>query len=524
MQADTPTNYKTLDQEKQSISFLTKKKEDVETQIKINQILKDNNIKYLDDIDSMAPSSDKVLLTHYGNEHNTSYNMYVPFLLPKAPSRMVAIKHKDISELFSIEVLESTNAEELEQFNIETPTEEQLNHTRYNSSFNIDYEYIKNLSQDNNLNEFQIDEMKRLRREQANKITHAEALNKYYIHEIIHFNEGIKEEYIRNLSEQQVLAHYQRNIDKLHEELDQINNSIFHIKNKNSGSQLSLLQSPSHLYSGTQGLEKKEKLSKVFNTNNIDFNTINLMFKHTAPDVYHKIEESKEKESKQHTIIKYIKENQEQILNYIIGAKLNKLEDMIFNAFRFLAIKAYQLGQVDSPDRKITIKTSDLYKLCNITQKKRGGYDTKQKRNIKESLRQESNLLKRLFYEIDESFITTSFIKYLYWNNDNTVTFEIDSMFFVNEENLSYFFEDIEGRNRLISRMPKSKSAYILHKYLSYSFKSAKQEFNVNTLLEQSGLIKSYYKHPERTLQNLQKILDIMFEEKTIIKDKPTII
>ena len=30
-----PTNYKTLDQERQSIQYLTKKKEDVETQIKM---------------------------------------------------------------------------------------------------------------------------------------------------------------------------------------------------------------------------------------------------------------------------------------------------------------------------------------------------------------------------------------------------------------------------------------------------------------------------------------------------------
>ena len=535
MKKNKITKYNTLDEAREAIEYLTEKKQKIENQIKINQILKDNNTRTLDDIDSMTPSTDKALLTYNGNEPNTSYDSCIPVMLPKAPTKIVEIKHKNINqgELFKIAVLEDTNIDELVRFNITKPTEEDLSHIRYNASLHIDYEYINSIPENSRLVEIQ-----KLRKEQADKITHTEALNIYYKNEIHLFNEEIKKEYLRNLSRQEVHVHYQRNIDKLYEDLEQISNLIFQIQNKNSGSQLSLLQSPSHLYSGTQGLEKKEKLSKVFNTNNIDFNAIHLMFKHTAPDVYHKIEESKENESNQHTIKNYIKENQEQILNYIIGAKLNNLEDMIFNAFRFLAIRVYQLGQVDLPYRKITIKTSDLYKLCNVTQKtrsvydtKRGvydtkldGYDTRQKRKIKEYLKQESNLLKRLFYEIDNSFITTSFIKYLYWNDDNTVTFEIDSMFFVNEENLSYFSEDIEGRNRLISRMPTSKPAYILHKYLSYSLKSAKQEFNVNTLLEQSGLNKSYDNHPERTLQNLQKILDVMFEEKTIIKDKPTII
>jgi hypothetical protein len=321
---------------------------------------------------------------------------------------------------------------------------------------------------------------------------------------------------------QTITRYYQSTITKLKEYTNEISQLLIILKQQLEIPSLTLIQSPNHLYSSTKGLKQNKKLID-FATQSSDFAVIKLLFKNIAPEIYVELEKEIAAEDKRNAIQSYITQNSEEIIDYISGEKLKKTEDIIFSAFRALAIKAFQLQEVDSPDRKITVKTSDFFRLCNLKNRKEGGYDTNQKTKIKELLKQESNLLKPIFYENGKSFVVTSFIKYLYWNNDNTITFEIDSMFFVNKEDgLSFFCEDIEGRNRLTSEMPNSDPAYKLHKYFSYALKSPTQEFNVTLLLQKSGLIESYNKgQRKRALDDLQKILNTMFEVNTITKDKP---
>jgi len=346
----------------------------------------------------------------------------------------------------------------------------------------------------------------------------------YYLVGILHKNYQSYANLQKNSFEfhQRVTECYRSDITKLEQNIYETSQLLIILKQQLETPRIFLIQSPNHLYNGTKGLKQNKKLID-FAVQSSDFVVMKLLFKNIAPEIYLELEKEIAVEDQKNAIQSYVIQNSEEIIAYISGEKLKKIEDIIFSAFRALAIKAFQLKEVDSPDRKITVKTSDFFRLCNLKNRKGGGYDTNQKTKIKELLKQESNLLKPIFYENGKSFVVTSFIKYLYWNNDNTITFEIDSMFFVNrEDGLSFFCEDIEGRNRLTSEMPNSEAAYKLHKYFSYALKSPTQEFNVTLLLQKSGLIESYNsKHQNRALEDLQKILDTMFEVNTIIKDKP---
>jgi len=299
-------NCKTLDQERKLTEYLTEKKQKIENQIKINQILKDNDIRFPDDIDRMTWNSDKALLTYDGNEP-TLYNFYVPFLLPKAPTSIIEIKHKDIKqgELFNIEVLDGTK-EKVEQFNIETPTEDQLNHTRYNASLSIDYNYINSISSP----DIRLPEIQRLRREQADKINHTEALNIYYRSELLNFNEKIKEEYIRNLSKQEVQAHYKRNNDKLYEDLETINNYLkFLINNELLPSRG--LATPNDLRTATMGTRQVLKWRDIDKQHQ---DKVKDLLKSTEPEISDRLEDD---------------ENPDEVISQFIGIKLRTTQKFI---------------------------------------------------------------------------------------------------------------------------------------------------------------------------------------------------
>jgi hypothetical protein len=355
-------------------------------------------------------------------------------------------------------------------------------------------------------------------------------IDKELLHSLFRLLEWQEQNFNYYFAEQENKDNYRNNVIKQYEvNISTLRNNIYKtcelikLLNQQLGiPKLTLIQSPNHLYNGTKGLKQNKKLID-FAVQSSDFVVMKLLFKNIAPEIYLELEKEIAVEDQKNAIQSYVVQNSEEIIAYISGEKLKKTEDIIFSAFRALAIKAFQLQEVDSPDRKVIVKTSDFFRLCNLKNRKEGGYDTNQKTKIKELLKQESNLLKPIFYENGKSFVVTSFIKYLYWNNDNTITFEIDSMFFVNKEDgLSFFCEDIEGRNRLTSEMPNSEAAYKLHKYFSYALKSPIQEFNVTLLLQKSGLIESYNsKHQNRALNKLQQILDTMFKLNTIIKDKP---
>ncbi len=526
MKKSNAANSSLINQEKNPIAYLEEDKGKIEWKISINKELKSNNIRSSEDIDDVPwwdTSIDINLLTVNKNDDEKiegMYYEYVHYALPQAPTKVVEIQHKNISQgnVFKLSILETIDKKDIEQLYIPELVTADLKVIRDHCYDGNDITLL------HNPNKKLINEIHRLRKEQLREITDEEVRNIYYENEIRKYNKDIKKEYIKSLSEEYIQLHYQKNITALKKELKEIRNKIRVLKDSNKNFlQLSLLQSPNHIYNGVRGLEQKKQLSKAFG-NHLNLGAITLAFKHTNPELYHEIESLDSIENKKKKVSTYIQENSEKIISYIIGAKLNKREDIIFSTLRALAVKAFQNGIVDSPDRKITIKTTAFYTLCNLTKATEGGYDTKEKRKIKDLLlNPESNLLKPIFYGKDNTFVVTSFIKYLCWNNESTITFEIDGMFFVNgEKGLSYFYEDLEGRNRLISKMPRSDAAYKLHKYLSYSLKSVKQDFNITTLLEESGLINSYNKgQKNRALEELQKTLECMFEEKTIIKNHP---
>ena len=124
--------------------------------------------------------------------------------------------------------------------------------------------------------------------------------------------------------------------------------------------------------------------------------------------------------------------------------------------------------------------------------------------------------------------MSTNFIQYAHWNDEeNKVELQVDSLFFAfipNQPDKDYYPDDIIGRIRLIKSMDqgfKNEKLYRLHKYLSSSLKK-ETPYNVSKLIEESGLI-TYLKKGNKTLafSKLQKYLDLMYEQKTLLKNKP---
>ena len=272
-------------------------------------------------------------------------------------------------------------------------------------------------------------------------------------------------------------------------------------------------------------------LLDLYNTKQNDVEDLIIILQSIAPHIYN----NKLADYSREKLENYILENSQEIITYIDGAKLTILEDRAFCAIRCLAVKAFDERLVESPDKKVTVKPSDIYKLSGVPYTKKKGYHPEQKLVIKNTLTDvKGNLRKPIHIEYEQkhrdgkAILSTNFIKYLHWNDEkNQVLFEIDSMFFVNipgQDSKDYWHDDVIGRVGYISTLEqgfKNERQYKLHKYLASCLRK-KISFNVTTLLEQSGLINDYkLGNKKSALIKLQSYLDGFYNYGTLIKNKP---
>lgn len=291
------------------------------------------------------------------------------------------------------------------------------------------------------------------------------------------------------------------------------------------------LPTPNILSRVVEGKTKDMSLLDLYNTKQNDIEDLIIILQSIAPHIYNNklADHSREK------LENYILENSQEIITYIDGAKLTILEDRAFCAIRWLAVKAFDERLVESPDKKVTVKPSDIYKLSGVPYTKEKGYHPEQKLVIKNTLTNvKGNLRKPIHIEYEQkhrdgkAILSTNFIKYLHWNDEkNQVLFEIDSMFFVNipgQDSKDYWHDDVIGRVGYISTLEqgfKNERQYKLHKYLASCLRK-KILFNVTTLLEQSGLINDYkLGNKKSALIKLQSYLDGFYNYGTLIKNKP---
>lgn len=338
--------------------------------------------------------------------------------------------------------------------------------------------------------------------------------------------------YINNLTNQELHKHYQDQINNLKLELEYIKKIIKVIKESSDNISYGVLPTPNILPNVSKGRRKDISLSDLYRQNQNDLNDLLIILKAVAPDIYERLL----KENK--NIADYISENSQEIITYIDGAKLTILEDRAFCALRYLAVETFDKGLVISPSAKITCKPSDIYNLSGL--RYNNGYDTTQRLAIKDVItKPDGNLRKSIHIEYKQkhkdgnAILSTNFIKHVHWNDEKEqVIFEIDSVFFVNVPNESlkpHWNDDIEGRNRYMTKGFnngfQNENAYRLHRHLASSLRGEELEFNVITLLEQSGLI-TYLNRGNKTLvlSKLQKYLEIMYEQKTLLKNKPIMI
>lgn len=324
---------------------------------------------------------------------------------------------------------------------------------------------------------------------------------------------------------------YQKLIDDFNNEFEYTQKAIRTFENiiKNVEQNNKLLPTPRILTTLSQGKEQKIKLGIYYKRSKLAIENLTLALKKFAPDIYNeKLTKCTKKELED-----FIVNNSEQIITYVNGAYLNILQDRGFTALRYLAVKAFNKKLVESPDSEITVTPSDIYKLAGIRYTESKGYDTKQRRAIKDAITNpEGNLRKPIHIEVPQNhkdgnaISSSNFITEVNWSDEkNQVIFKIPSLFFANFENKpDYYPDDVIGRNRLMNSRDqgfKEEKLYRLHQYIASSLRD-KAPFNVITLLERSGLI-TYLKKGNKTkaLSKLQEYLDLMYEQKTLLKNKP---
>lgn len=288
------------------------------------------------------------------------------------------------------------------------------------------------------------------------------------------------------------------------------------------------LPTPRILTTISQGKEQNIKLGTYYKRSKLAIDDLTLFLKKFAPDIYNEKLTSCTKQE----IEKFILDNSEEIITYVNGANLNILEDRAFCALRHLAVEAVNKGIVETPDEKIRVTPSDVYKLAGIPYTQGKGYDTAQRLAIRGTItNSEGNLRKPIHIEIPQNhkdgyaILSTSFIKYLKWEDEkDQIIYEIDSMFFVNfKDNPDYYPDDIIGRIRLMNSTDggfRNIKLYKLHQYITSCLRN-KARFNVTTLLERSGLIKEFNNRKKtEALSKLQQYLDLMYEQKTLLRNK----
>jgi len=306
--------------------------------------------------------------------------------------------------------------------------------------------------------------------------------------------------------------------------LDKNNNVVYSTEQNNK-----LLPTPRILTTLSQGKEQNIKLGTYYKKSKLAIENLTLALKKFAPNIYNE----KLTKCTQRELEEFILANSEQIITYVNGAYLNILEDRAFTALRKLAVEATDRELVTTPDSEITVTPADIYKLAGIPYTEESGYDTKQRLAIKDAItNQEKNLRKPIHIEVpqnhkDGNAISSSFfIIDLNWNDEkNQVIYQIGKLFFVNfQDNPDYYQDDVIGRNRLMNSIDggfRNIKLYRLHQFIASSLRD-KTTFNVITLLEKAGLIKEFNNRKKKeALSKLQEYLDLMYEQKTLLKNKP---
>jgi hypothetical protein len=505
MKKEKISKYKTIMQSNDSISYLTKQKEQFQQLIKINEILNKYEIRHILDIDKMPPNNDRDLLAYSENEDGqyivSGYKFDVPRNLPSEPIHEVSITHKHINKdkPVSVAILKTIDKDELEQYvkNIPSPTDEQLKQTRYNAALSlIDYDSIVDHPQSD-----RSAEVKKLIQEKAESIPDEEAVNLYYKGEINQFIRESRRKYLQNLTPKEVRAHYQRNIDKLQAKLEGISELINNPIQSDRG-----LATPNDLRVATMGTKQDLKWRDIDKQHQ---DKVKDLLKSTAPEILAKIDDD---------------ENPNEIISQFIGIKLIKKELRILKTLRAIVDRFYKLGMIQDHSHKTKIYTADFYKEYGLKPRKEGGYDDNQTQPIRKILFGSGNLTKRMFFNNSkhQKVMVTAFILRLEWETDNNY-FEVtlDDIIFVKDKSdkYSYYYENLQGLNRLMELMPNSDSAFELHEYLEYSLKADNQPFGLTKLLNASPtLAKRYKKDKNGTIERLEKVLDGMIEARTLIK------
>lgn len=234
------------------------------------------------------------------------------------------------------------------------------------------------------------------------------------------------------------------------------------------------------------------------------------LLKSTAPEILQKLEDD---------------DNPNEIIAHFIGIKLTKIELRILKTLRALVDRAFKLEEIQSYSHKVRIIRTDFYKEYGLKVRSCGGYDDNQTKKIREVLFSgTSNLTKRMFFKNskNKTVLITAFILKIEWEEEQNNYFDImlDDIIFVKDKSdkYSYYYEDLQGLNRLLELMPNSKNAFDIHGYLEYSVRLNIQEFGITKIAAvNDGLAKRYQKHKKETERLIEEVLDNMVKAKTII-------
>ena len=233
------------------------------------------------------------------------------------------------------------------------------------------------------------------------------------------------------------------------------------------------------------------------------------LLKSTAPEILQKLEDD---------------DNPNEIISHFIGIKLTKIELRILKTLRALVDRAFKLKEIQAYSHKVRIIRSDFYKEYGLKPRASGGYEDNQTKKIREVLFSgTSNLTKRIFFNNSQNktVLVTAFVMKIEWEEKNNY-FEVmlDDIIFVKDgmDKYSYYYEDLQGLNRLLELMPNSNAAFDIHGYLEYSVRLNVQEFGITKIAgANDGLLKRYQKHKKETENLIEEVLDNMVKVKTII-------
>lgn len=512
MKKNKITKFKTLAQERESIEYLTRKKEIIESSIQVNQSLKNNNIRSLDDIG-------KLIGANY--EGDKIYS-----LLPKAPTKIVEIKHPFInnSEPFTTEVIFTIDSTELEQLaeNIKRPTKEQISKINADLYFStVDYYFTNRRS----------NEIINYSKKQDDTISAEEILEVYYRQELQLIKLNLEKEYIKNLSNQEVEEHYEKDLSRLNKESEQIKNLILLIQESLKHNETSTYKGqPTYkdFFYATNG-KQKGKISEL----NRKQEEIKLL----EDLIYSDPSLSNEEKIK---VLQNVKiENVEFEIDRWLGKKLNRHERRILRALRSIIYQLIEQGKITGCGKSLyeaEIPLAEIYNEYGLTPRPTGGYQHNQTKLIQDILFgfSSSGLHKDILFN-HHGIQKTRFILQLQEIKQKvkiktkeveqriSIRIAVPSFLFVSNLKLqNYYHQDTVGLKRFmeIKGVAQSNHAFNMVEYFELHFSTPKKEieFNLDTLIKESELENRYKKNKKEAIDTLETIFNKMTEANYLIK------